>query len=243
MKIRGVKPDFWIDENVVEVSYPARLLFIGLWMLACDNGHVEDSPKRIKMALFAADNVDVADLLDELVGQGLIVRAGGWITVPHLAQHQHIDTRYFLTCKRDDCTKPAVATPGRTPRRTPATPGAHRAHTVGTVRPHDDSDSDSEKDSSADADATLDPFTTWYAAYPRREGRGQALRAFRAALKKTDAQTLTAALAAQLPRLVAVSDRRFIPLPATWLNGERWLDEPPVDAWTPRADYPEDLIS
>ena len=32
-RIRTVKPEFWTDEKVVECSIPARLLFIGLFLL------------------------------------------------------------------------------------------------------------------------------------------------------------------------------------------------------------------
>src|SRR5690349_8386566 len=39
-KIRAVKPEFWTDDEIVELSAFARLLYIGLWNLACDNGHV-----------------------------------------------------------------------------------------------------------------------------------------------------------------------------------------------------------
>ncbi len=144
MKMRGVKPDFWIDENLVEVSIPARLLFIGLWMLACDHGHVEDSPKRIKMALFPADGVIAEELLQELAGIRVITREGGWITVPKLAIHQKIDPRYFLTCKRPGCVKPAGATPGRGRTSTPDPSGPHRGHTVRTSGPRDEGEGEGE---------------------------------------------------------------------------------------------------
>ena len=31
-RIRTIKPEFWTDEKIIELSLPARLLFIGLWM-------------------------------------------------------------------------------------------------------------------------------------------------------------------------------------------------------------------
>lgn len=68
-------------------------------------------------------------------------------------------------------------------------------------------------------------FDLWYAAYPRHEGRGQAERAYRAARKKADADALLAGAKAAAGRYSG-SEKRFIPMPATWLNGERWLDDP-----------------
>lgn len=67
-------------------------------------------------------------------------------------------------------------------------------------------------------------FDRWYREYPRREGRGQALRAFKGALKKASVDTLIAG-AKQAQARYANSDPKFIPMPATWLNGERWADQ------------------
>ena len=74
-------------------------------------------------------------------------------------------------------------------------------------------------------------FETWWTNYPRKQGKGQAIRAYRAARRKTTAETLHTAVQAQLPSLT-LKGREFTPLPATWLNGERWLDED-VDAGPP----------
>lgn len=79
------------------------------------------------------------------------------------------------------------------------------------------------KTSSARADIDAD-FEAWYTAYPRKEARGSAVKAYRTARKKTDAATLLQAVRVQTPKLRASGDK-FVPLPASWLNGERWLDE------------------
>lgn len=62
--------------------------------------------------------------------------------------------------------------------------------------------------------------------YPRKTGKGQALRAFKAASKKTN----VASIMEGLQRAVyawgrAQTPTHYIPHPATWLNGERWLDD------------------
>lgn len=67
-------------------------------------------------------------------------------------------------------------------------------------------------------------FECWYSAYPRREGRGQALRAYRTARKKVSAEILLNAVKRDARRFEG-KDRQFIPHPATWLNGERWADD------------------
>lgn len=66
-------------------------------------------------------------------------------------------------------------------------------------------------------------FAEFYSAYPRKVGRGQARRAYATARKKTNHQAIMAGLLAFRKNLP--SDAKFIPHPATWLNGERWGDD------------------
>jgi hypothetical protein len=140
-KIRGVKPDYWTDEAIVELSIPARLLFIGLWNYACDNGHLQDKSKQIKMRVLPADDVNCAELLRELEESHRIKRAGGWITIPNFTRHQKPDKRYFQTCDKAGCTRPD-ANPERETRggHHETTPGARRGPDVVSQGPHVDGD-------------------------------------------------------------------------------------------------------
>lgn len=77
-------------------------------------------------------------------------------------------------------------------------------------------------------------FAQWYAVYPRKTGRGAALRAFTAALKKTDLQTLIRS-AEVYAQSRADEDPKFTKHPATWLNGEHWDDQVEASAGMPGA--------
>ncbi len=72
-------------------------------------------------------------------------------------------------------------------------------------------------------------FLDWYAAYPRHESKGQARKAYRSARRKTDAAALMVGARLAHKRF----QKPFIPLPASWLTGERWLDEDTVQATGP----------
>ena len=37
-RIRTIKPEFWIDDVIVELPFETRLLFIGIWNFADDAG-------------------------------------------------------------------------------------------------------------------------------------------------------------------------------------------------------------
>lgn len=71
-RIRSIKPEFWTDEKVVELSITSRLLFIGLWNFADEHGNLDGSAKRIKMQIFPADSLDVESCLLEIRQVGLI---------------------------------------------------------------------------------------------------------------------------------------------------------------------------
>jgi len=64
-----------------------------------------------------------------------------------------------------------------------------------------------------------------YNAYPRKKGKGQAVRAIRSAIKKIEPVLLLEAVH-KYADSVAGQAPQYIPYPATWFNGERWLDEP-----------------
>ena len=96
-RIRSVKPEFWTDEKIVDLSAFARLLFIGLWNFADDYGRMIYSPKRIKMQIFPGDNLDMEALLGEIRGDSLVsiyvVDGIEYLQVNGFAKHQKIDKR------------------------------------------------------------------------------------------------------------------------------------------------------
>jgi hypothetical protein len=51
----------------------ARLLFIGTWNFADDNGNLQASAKKLKMQIFPADNIDCEPLLNELIAHGVLI--------------------------------------------------------------------------------------------------------------------------------------------------------------------------
>lgn len=74
-----------------------------------------------------------------------------------------------------------------------------------------------------------DAFEMWWPHYPRRVAKAAAVRPFWKALSTFKCDTpLTALIEATDRFAVEVKGREIekIPHPATWLNGERWTDEP-----------------
>jgi len=67
-------------------------------------------------------------------------------------------------------------------------------------------------------------FDEFYAAYPRKVGKGNARKAYAKALKVATHDEIMFGLSQQRPSMEA-KEKQFIAHPATWLNGERWDDE------------------
>lgn len=83
-------------------------------------------------------------------------------------------------------------------------------------------------------------FDEFWLAYPRKVGKGAARKAFAKALGKIRTPEPLATIMAALNtanRAWADVDAQFIPHAATWLNQDRWEDEPlAVATGPPRAD-------
>ena len=92
MRARNIKPGFFKNEALGECSPEARLLFIGLWLLADRNGRLEYRPKRWKAEVFPYDNADPVALFAELEAQGLVktYEADGvaCVWIPRFLAHQ-----------------------------------------------------------------------------------------------------------------------------------------------------------
>jgi hypothetical protein len=95
---------------------------------------------------------------------------------------------------------------------------------IALPEPEPDPNPTRTQDFRASADAER-MFAIWWHHYPRKRGKGQAFKAYRAALRKTDADTLLTTLRQQHDTITAKGPE-FTPYPATWLNGERWADQP-----------------
>src|SRR5690348_2654366 len=73
-RIRSIKPSFWTNEVLAELSPWHRLCFIGLWNQADREGRLEDRPRKLKAEIFPFDELEMETLLSGLAEKGFIVR-------------------------------------------------------------------------------------------------------------------------------------------------------------------------
>ena len=68
-------------------------------------------------------------------------------------------------------------------------------------------------------------FEAFWAEYPRRDAKGDAVKAYREALKRAGPEILLAG-ARRYAAAKNGEERKYLKLPAGWLRADRWLDEP-----------------
>jgi hypothetical protein len=73
----------------------------------------------------------------------------------------------------------------------------------------------------------VDWFDRFWMAYPRKVGKPAARRAFQTAMKKSPLVEIGDGLRRWQAYWTWRNAPQFIPHPSTWLNQERWNDDPP----------------
>lgn len=222
-RIRTIKPEFWTDEKVVELSAFARLLFIGIWNFCDDEGRMVYSPKRIKMQIFPADNVDCSELLGEIRGASLInvytVDGIEYLQVSGFEKHQKID-------KRSASKLPSPQVSAESPRITP-TEGIKDQGMEGIKEGNGNTPAAAAK--AAKGEYT-DEFQKAWSAYPARPGSSKkdAFKAWSARLKNgVQPEIILAGIARYAAYCCAVGiEPNYIKQPETFFGpGEHYLSD------------------
>jgi hypothetical protein len=99
MRIRSIKPEFWMSESIGRLSRDARLLFIGLWSFADDSGRGRGTFAAISGSLLPYDQDAmsiVPKLFSELEREGMVRRYIGedgntYFDIPKWLNHQKIE--------------------------------------------------------------------------------------------------------------------------------------------------------
>jgi len=217
-RIRTIKPQFWLDENLGAISRDARLLYIGLWNLADDTGVFKWRPLQIKAQIFPYDSdvngEDVEEWLNKLVGTGDIeqIEAQGKIygRIKSFLEHQEIKNPSKWTFLGNG----SKTLPQPYPSPTPALPVGKRSR-------------EKEKVKVIGKKNIEESFELFWQAYPRKKSKGQAEKAF---AKVNPDEQLLATMLATIERATKSEDwlkdeGKYIPHPATWLNARGWEDE------------------
>ncbi len=252
MRIRSIKPEFWRSADVANLSREYRLLFVGLWSYVDDNGVGVDDYRQIAADLFALedDPKEARDYVREglatLSRHLMVVRysAGGreLIYVPTWDKHQRVD-------RPNKERYPRPPADWKPPTSEDVRPDAHLKDVSRDSRENDaagavEQGSSGEQISLPTAAAASVPvpepertpdewFVDFWAAYPRRADRQDALRAFKAVLKKRLATPERLIQAAHsYAQQNAGTETGYLKYGATWLNKGSYENEPEQTRFT-----------
>lgn len=243
-RIRSIHPAIFTDEVFMGLCANARLLMIGLWCEAWDDGVFEWKPLTLKARIFPADPVDTSGLLAELTENNVVRRfeINGRIygVIRNFQRFQH-PRRPSVSGLLPE-TLAAFA--GQGDRNIPdddgndGPPNGGIPDNVRTTPASSDSCAARREEGvgeggkvKTDADASVTharnraAFDRFWEAYPHKVGKAAAEKSFEKiakAGKVTLAEMLTALEAYKRSK---PPDREWCN-PTTWLNQARWLDQP-----------------
>ena len=101
MRIRTIKPEFYLHETLFELEretgLPIRLAFTGLWCVADREGRFKWEPRKIGIQILPYDQIDFSRVLDALWTRGFVRKyASGqseFGVIPSFLRHQVINNR------------------------------------------------------------------------------------------------------------------------------------------------------
>jgi hypothetical protein len=219
-RIRTIKPQFWLDENLGTIPRDARLMYIGLWNLSDDTGIFQWRPLQIKAQIFPYDyditEDNINNWLQNLIDTSDIEKFeynGKWYgRINSFLDHQDIKNPSKWTFLETNGKKKTL--PQSYPSTTPALPVGKKKRVIG-------------KKKRVIGKELEEKFNRFWDVYPKKKSKGQAKSVF---YRINPAEQLLATMLAKIEQAKKSDDwvkegGKFIPYPATWLNAEGWEDE------------------
>jgi hypothetical protein len=236
-RIRSIHPGLFTDELFAGLSMAARVLLLGLWTEADDQGVFDWKPVTLKMRLMPVDNVDVPSLLLELEQADLIRRfeqdARGFGAIRNFCKYQRPKTPKYRDLKSADLrnyvaskypiTETTGPEPAPFPKKVEMSPqmeegGDKREEVKESTQPI------------AKATAECSRFEEFWKDYPKRDGdnpRKPAEKKFNALVKTgVDPEVMIsgARQASADARARGIYSTKYVPQAIKWLNDQRFHD-------------------
>lgn len=211
MRIRTIKPEFWSSPDVAALTYPARLTFIGLWNYADDEGRGVRDARLVKSAVWPLDDEMTASEIEQhlqaMEARGMLasytVGSRHYFEIPSWFDHQ------------------AISKPTESKIPEPLPEGS--LSLLGDLPEGSGSEGNREGNREQGTGIVAQRFEEFWTTYPRKVGKRKAFGAFKQALRRTDAATITAG--AERYRDDPNRRQEFTAHPTTWLNRDGWNDE------------------
>jgi len=181
-----------------------------------------------KMALLLAKKRPkiLAELTSNDVEQPSLVKVGTDYILHDFAEHQttRADIEHQTLINTENGKRGGRPKANRNETEPVSETKAKESQRQSTESETDTHSKDHVQNESARNRVLLDEFASWWLLYPRKQGKADAYKAYKAARKLVDAKTLEKAVSAYLLANVG-QDKNYLKMPAGWLRGERWEDD------------------
>lgn len=243
MRSRILRPGFFTNPELVELNFETRLLFAGLPLMADRRGRLRDRPKRIKMTLFPADDVNVDNMLNDLEDWGFVDRyevdGTKYLQIINFEKHQYCHVR-----------EPESSIPAPNIHNTGSAPDQHQADPVPAPDEHDASTDPAHLSLSLSLSKNIGRtgFDRWWDVYDKKVKKKQAKAIWKRRKLDRIADEIIADTKAR-HELDKSWKAGYQPHPTTYLNGDRWEDvieqanRPPPEkpTWQPSSELLDEL--
>lgn len=169
-----MKPDFFKDEDLAELSFQTRLFYAGLWNFADKKGRLEDRPKRLKADIFPYDTADIDKFLDSL---SQVKKSS---ERPFIQRYEVDGQKYIQIINWDKHQKPHHTEKDST---IPPAPPLNTVKIKGMEKQDEASKELSNGEVTVKTPLKTLSFEDLWFKYPNKDGRKAAERAFRSSVK------------------------------------------------------------
>lgn len=225
-----------IDSDAfLDMPMSARLLYYDLGMRADDDGFI-NSPKKI-MRMIGASNDDVNILIAR---KFVIPFDSGVVVIKHWRINNYLrNDRYTETKYLEEKSNLEVDKNGSyTAKNNTGIPVGIPTVSTGKVRLGKDSIGKDINTISCNKNSEIEVldqkemwFESFWEIYPKHQDKKKAKQKFlKACTNEKEYKAIMDGLRNVLP-IWAKKDTKYIPMPTTWLNGERWNDEVNVNLY------------
>lgn len=228
-RIRTIKPEFFRHEGLqdLEAENPGAyvmLVFAGLWGHCDKAGRFRWRPRTLKLDILPFLNFDMGKTLALLKESGFIrhytVGSDQYGEIPSFQDHQRIGGKEAQ--EPEKYPAPTSEAPEKQLGSTGEALGIAGREGKGRER-EKEGNGDSAREARGDSPSTSE-FSEFWSVYPTHVGKRAAFKAFARARQRAEHSEIIAGAT----RYAHDPTRKpeFTAHPATWLNADRWLDEP-----------------
>lgn len=228
-RIRNIKPEFFLDEDLATLEPLDRLTFIGLFCQADKAGRIEDRPQRLSVQILPYEAKGFDQRLERLAAHQFIIRwqaddGRRFIQIRTWHRHQrphHTEAESTLP------PMPNGLITVKEPLTDRLTTEECNANSQGRGRGGGREGEGKGKGKEITSptrkragDRAL--FEAFWKAYPKHIAKGAAAKAW----QKLDLDLVADAVMVHLAAYEFAEDPRYVPHAATWLNREAFEEQP-----------------